>query len=142
MNPEQPKLPITATISGIEFTFERKSCGKNSTGYRICRHMPRPIGAGHSYHYSQRIGICTKVEDFSVQRWQSTEPGLSHIKDMLEKRQKEIAHDDLRAAVPLRNGDSIVKADIEREFYTIVLKGLTRDQVVAAYKAAIAVLEE
>ncbi len=133
---QQPKikLPIMTTVEGIDFTFERKSCGRDR-----CLHMPTPIGAGFTHILSQRIGICTQVTDFSVESWANSDGGQRQIERILKDRQKKADREQLTASVSLRAGDNI--SEYSPGLYRIVINSLSKEQAVAAYIATVATLD-
>jgi len=141
------KLLAEATIQGIDFTFERRPCGKDIYGHVICSHSPSGIGYSNVEKYtSTRIGVCKEFINSQFRDspevdavWANSEEGQAHIGRILRMRQARLDKDALYEEAGLRSGDSITEA---YNGHSIRIHGLTREDALRAYKAAIDSLGE
>lgn len=129
-------LPFTHEYQGLEFTFEVWVCRQ------WCLHMGVFIGQYSGHHYSQRVGICRKADSLTLRLWEQGRDTIQHVSYILEEEAIQAERQSLRDAVPKRSGSGIVIESFNRGEYSVRIHGLTRDQAIIAYKAALAALED
>lgn len=122
-----------ATIQGIAFTFERHPCGQ------WCRHTGSAIGITNFEKVSgTRIGVCAQFTAFSVDEWSSSQSGREHIQRIVYHRQGMVDQQALNDEAGLRLGDSIFQDDKRSQAsYALRIKGMTREQAIATYRAIV-----